>query len=43
MIFNKEMKDDSLFLSLVLIDTSEKTVDIFINQVLVDEERAICL
>ncbi|XP_050737035.1 tudor domain-containing protein 7B-like isoform X2 [Eriocheir sinensis] len=41
-IFGKEMKDDTLYLSLVLIDTSEKIVDIFINQVLVDERRATC-
>lgn len=41
MIFSKEkMEDDSLFLTLVLIDTSEKTVDNFINQTLVDEHRA---
>lgn len=40
-IFGK-MKDDALYLSLVLIDTSEKIVDIFINQVLIDEGRAKC-
>lgn len=41
MIFSKEMMwDDSLFLALVLIDTSEKTVDTYINQTLVDEHRA---
>lgn len=40
MIFSKEMSDDSLFLALLLMDTSDKTVDTYINQILVDEGRA---
>lgn len=43
MVYSKEMCDDSLFLGLVLMDTSEKTVDTFINQTLVDEHRATLL
>lgn len=42
MIFSKKVTSDgSLFLSLLLIDTSDKTVDTYINQLLVDEGRAI--
>lgn len=43
-VYGKEMdKNGSLLLSLLLIDTSDKAVDIYINQLLVEENRAVYL